>query len=69
MYRYEFETRSTDKAAHARIQQLINGAFNSLTYITRGDGKTAFIAYSPEYVSLPPGMARIELARVTVQTA
>ena len=68
MYRYEFEARSTDKTAHARIQRLINGAFNSLTYVTRSNGKTAFIAYSPEYVSLPPGMASIELARVTVKT-
>ena len=68
MYRYEFETRSTDKTAHVRIQRLINGAFNSLTYVTRSNGKTAFIVFAPEYVSLPPGMARIELARVTVKT-
>ena len=68
MYRYEFETRSTDKTAHARIQRLINGAFNSLTYVTRSNGKTAFIVFAPEYVSLPSGLARIELARVTVKT-
>ncbi len=68
MYRYEFESRSTDKTAQARIQALINSAFSSLTYITCSNGKTAFIVYSPEYVSLPPGMVRIELARVTVKT-
>ena len=69
MYRYEFEARSTDKTAHARIQRLINGAFNSLTYITRSNGKTSFITYSLEYVSLPSGLAHIELARVKIENA
>ena len=69
MYRYEFVARSTDKTAHARIQQLINGAFSSVTYVTRSNGKTSFIAYSPEYVSLPPGMARIEMVRVRIKNA
>ena len=69
MYRYELESRSTDKTAHARIQQLINGAFSSLTYTTRSNGKTAFIMFAPEYVSMPAGLARIELARVKIKNA
>ena len=69
MYRYEFESRSTDKTAQAKIQALINSAFNSLTYITRSSGKTAFIVFAPEYVSLPSGLARIELARVKIENA
>ncbi len=69
MYRYEFEARSTDKTAQARIQALINDAFSSVTYITRSSGKTSFIVFAPEYVSMPAGLARIELARVKIENA